>query len=546
MKILNIYKSIGVVALAATLLVSCSELEFDIPVEQEVALTNGSADFSKYVAVGASFTAGVSDNALFIASQTNSWPNTLASQFSAAGGGDFNQPFVSDNIGGLLYGGTVIQPPRLYFNGAGPAVLPDAIPTTETTNVLTGPFNNVGVPGAKSYHLLAPGYGNLAGVPLGTANPFFARMASSPSVTMLEEAVSQNPTFFTLSEMGGNDVLSYSTSGGAGVDQTGNPDVTTYSGFDITDPGVFTASVTAAVAALTANGAKGCLTTVPYVTSLPFFTTVGHAPITPDAFENGQIAALNAQFEPLNQAFAFLGVPERAINFSETDASPIVIFDKDLESISEQLNAVLLGGGLDPLTAGLLSAQFGQSRQTTSADLVLLTSASVIASVNEANYQFLYESIYGALVGAGFPEDAAAASAAEQAGQLSVNGVTFPIADNFVLTEQETDRVINATDAYNLSVDAICTQYDLAKVDLRTILEEASQTGLMYDSFMMNTDLVFGGLVSLDGVHFTARGYSLMANKFLEAIDAKYGSNFVQAGQRAYANDFPVSYPLNL
>ena len=47
---------------------------------------------------------------------------------------------------------------------------------------------------------------------------------------MLEEAVSQNPTFFTLSEMGGNDVLSYSTSGGAGVDQTGNPDVTTYCG----------------------------------------------------------------------------------------------------------------------------------------------------------------------------------------------------------------------------------------------------------------------------------------------------------------------------
>ena len=174
MKILSIYKSIGVVALAATLLVSCSELEFDIPVEQEVTLTNGSADFSKYVAVGASFTAGVSDNALFIASQTNSWPNTLASQFSAAGGGDFNQPFVSDNIGGLLYGGSVINPPRLYFNGAGPAVLPDAIPTTETTNVLAGPFNNVGVPGAKSYHLLAPGYGNLAGVPLGTANPYFA------------------------------------------------------------------------------------------------------------------------------------------------------------------------------------------------------------------------------------------------------------------------------------------------------------------------------------------------------------------------------------
>ena len=120
---------------------------------------------------------------MFIASQTNSWPNTLASQFSAAGGGDFNQPLYQIIYGGLLYGGSVIYPPRLYFNGAGPAVLPDAIPTTESTNVLAGPFNNVGVPGAKSYHLLAPGYGNLAGVPLGTANPYFARMASSPSVT---------------------------------------------------------------------------------------------------------------------------------------------------------------------------------------------------------------------------------------------------------------------------------------------------------------------------------------------------------------------------
>ena len=57
-----------------------------------MALTTGSADFSNYVAVGASFTAGVSDNGLFIASQTNSWPNTLASQFSAAGGGDLDQP----------------------------------------------------------------------------------------------------------------------------------------------------------------------------------------------------------------------------------------------------------------------------------------------------------------------------------------------------------------------------------------------------------------------------------------------------------------------
>ena len=53
----------------------------------------------------------------------------------------------------------------------------------------------------------------------------------------------------------------------------------------------------------------------------------------------------------------------------------------------------------------------------------------------------------------------------------------------------------------------------------------------MFDEFYDETDLVFGGLVSLDGVHFTARGYALMANKFLEAIDAKYGSNFGSMAQ---------------
>jgi len=532
--------------------ISCESDDMtDAPAPQQtVELTAGEADFSNYVAVGASFTAGVSDNAVFIAAQTNSFPNTLATQFAAVRGGDFNLPYVSDNVGGLLFGGNLVYPPRLYFDGAGPAVL-EANPTTELTNVFAGVVHNLGVPGAKSYHLSVPGYGDIAGVPLGTANPYFARMASSPSITMLEQALATNPTFFTLSEMGGNDVLSYATSGGQGVDQTGNPDPTTYSSRDITDPTVFAASVTAAVDALTANGAKGCLTTVPYVTSLPLFTTVPHAPLTPDALGGAeQIQTLNTTFGALNAAFSGLGAADRSISFSETGPSAIVIFDKDLTDISEALTPAVLavletvnpGDPSNALTATLFGQQFGQARQATAADLVLLPASGSIGTVNEDNYESVYDIVYGALVAAGLPEAEAAVQAAGLAGQLSVNGVTFPFADGGVLTEQETARVITATDAYNASVDAICTQYDLAKVDLRVILEGASQSGIMFDDFMMTTQFVMGGLVSLDGVHFSARGYALMANAFLEAIDATYGSNFIEAGQRAYANDFPVQY----
>ena len=579
-------------ALLALGIVSCESddmTESTAPVET-VALTAGDADFSNYVALGASFTAGFTDNALFKAAQTNSFPNTLATQFAAAGGGDFNQPMMTDNVGGLLYGGNLIANPRLYFNGSGPAVL-EANPTTEVTNVVAGVFNNMGVPGAKSFHFLANGFGNLAGVPLGLANPYFARMASSANASMLEDAVAQNPTFFTLSEFGGNDVLGYATSGGSGVDQTGNLDPTTYGGNDITDPNVFAAALSATLDALTANGAKGAVGNVPYVTSLPYFTAVPYAPLDPSNPDFGpQIPVLNETFGPLNQVFDALGVPERKIIFSEDMASPVVIVDESLPNIVDQLSAVLQSLGYPEAFANLLATQFGQSRQANEADLMVLTSSSYIATVDTdyaasiypavyegvfaqvyaqayaAVYAAAYEIAFQAAIDLGFDEAQAAAFAdgeataaaqaqapviaeqespaiaQQQAGQLSVNGITKPLADQWVLTGTETQSVLNATDAYNATIDALVMAKGLAKVDLKEILQNASSGGVQFDGFNMSTDLVFGGLASLDGVHLTARGYALMANEFLAAIDATYGSNFIEAGRRARANDFPVNY----
>lgn len=115
-------------------------------------LSNGEADFSKYIAVGASFSGGYTDGALFIAGQENSFPNMLSQKFALVGGGTFSQPLMNDNIGGLVAGTTVLANPRFYFDGSGPAILP-ATPTTQATNVLTGPFNNYGIPGMKSFHL---------------------------------------------------------------------------------------------------------------------------------------------------------------------------------------------------------------------------------------------------------------------------------------------------------------------------------------------------------------------------------------------------------
>jgi len=510
MKIFNLYKSIGVLALAITLLTSCSKDQYwiDNPSNDQTqtsqfpALTSGSADFSYYVALGASFSAGVSNGSLFIKSQEYSFPNLLATAFSNAGGGFFEQPYVNDNIGGLLYGGTQIVAPRLYFTGTGIAPL-DATPTTEVTTILTGPFNNMGVGGAKSFHFVAPGYGNLAGVPLGQANPYFARMASSPNATVLEDAVSQNPTFFTISVMGGNDVLAYATSGGVGTDQTGNLDPSTYGSNDITDPNVFASVESGIVAALTANGAKGVLSNVPYVTDLPYFTRVPFNAVPLDA---GTAALLNGAFAEYNggllyvESLGYISAEERAartITFS-AGQNAVTLVDKDLTDLS-------------PLGCVVCLPSY---RQATSDDLVLLPASAIIGTLVNDNPQL-------------------------------INGVSVPLEDKLVLTDLETQNVITATDAYAAVVEGLAVQHDLAFVDLRAILAEAT-TGIMFDDFIMKTDLVTGGLVSLDGVHLTARGYALMANKFLEAIDTTYLSNFGASGSMLKAGNYVVMYPENL
>ncbi len=498
MKIFNKYKSVWLVAFAVTLIASCSE-EYDIPVEEEIPLSSGSADFSKYVSLGASFTAGFTDGALSMASQGNSFPNLIAGAFASAGGGEFTQPLMNDNIGGMTLGGTQILNQRLYFDGAGISMISD-LPTTELSNVAPGPYNNMGVPGAKSFHLLANGYGNVAGVPLGLANPYFARMASNPNASMLEDAASQGGSFFTLSEIGGNDVLSYAISGGSGVDQTGNFDPASYGSTDITDPNVFAQVFSASVDALTANGAKGVVANVPYITSLSHFTTVPFNPVPLDAATAG---ALNAAFAEYNggllqvKGLGLITASERAARTIAFAAgqNAVTMIDEDLTDLS---------------ALGLPSY-----RHATSADLLVLPSSNFIGTVVGGNPQF-------------------------------INGVSVPLEDKWVLTPQEQQAITVATDAYNATIEAVANAKGLGFVDFKSLLNEASNGGILFDNFTMTTQLVFGGLVSLDGIHLTTRGYALMANRMLEAIDVAYGSNFQASGSLLKADDYTTIYPEGL
>ncbi|WP_299800420.1 G-D-S-L family lipolytic protein [uncultured Maribacter sp.] len=537
-----LYISLGVLAFTACNDPEDVDLDPEIMAEELPVLTAGSADFSNYVSLGNSLTAGFTDGALFQASQTLSIPNLLSQKFSLTGGGSFTQPLTNDNIGGLALAGTRIQSPRLVFGGAGPVTLESLIgDVTVTTDIAlnnpTGPFNNLGVPGAKSFHLLAPGYGNIANVQLGLANPYFVRMTgSTPDISVLEMAVSQAPSFFTL-WIGNNDVLGYATTGGDGTDP-----ITPVSGA----PGQgFDGSYGALVATLTAGGAQGVVANIPNVTDVPHFTTVPHNPLDPtDETFGAQIATLNGIFGQLNQVYEFLGVPERSIEFSETQASEVIIKDEELVDLSAQIAAVLsasptfpafvqsfgLPEAAAPLVAGLLGSTYGQSREATAGDLFVLPSASVIGTVN-------VESV-GALMAAGLPQ--------ALAGQFSVEGITLPLEDKWVLIPEEQEEIAVATEAFNQIIAATASQAGLAFVDANTLLNQLANGGITSGDFTLQSNLVTGGAFSLDGIHPTARGYALLANEFMMAIDATYGSNFADSGSLLNVGDYPTNYPVTL
>lgn len=495
-------KYIIYIAIATFSFVAC-EPEFDNDIQDGGVYTSGEADFSNFISVGNSLTAGYADNALYREGQETSFPNIMAQQFKLVGGGEFRQPLMEDNLGGLKFSGNVILPNRLVLavNEMGsPAPRPIAgDPRTDLANPLSGTFNNLGAPGAKSYHLLAEGYGNPAGVPLGQANPYYARFASSSTSSIMQDVAAQSPSFFSF-WIGNNDILGYATSGGSGVNQQGNFDPSTYASNDITDVNVFESAYSTALDVLTASASGGVIFTIPNVTDIPFFTTVPVNPIPLDAMT---AAGLNQIFGLYNTTvlggLAQMGVISQAevvarqVNFQEGPGNFVTMVDEELTNI-----APILQGPPFNLPAELAAA-FAQTRQANINDLITLTASAVIGNPVGV-VEFMGQQV------------------------PLINGITVPLADQFVLTQQEQNEVLQAQAAYNGVIRQLAQANGLALVNADLLLQQVAEGGISYSSGVLTSQFATGGGFSLDGVHLTPRGYALLANEAIKSINETYGS----------------------
>jgi len=403
------------------------------PKIDDFTASNGDADFSRFVAIGNSLTSGYADGDLYKTAQLNSYPAIMAEMFESVNGGEFKQPMMKDDIG---FGKRLVLGLSVSCNGdasLGPIPF-NTTPSPENFASIAadGPYNNMGVPGAKTFHLLAPGYGVL--------NPYFGRFASSSTTTVMNDAMQIDPTFFSC-WIGNNDLLTYAIAGGEAD--------------SITPQIVFEQAYGAILQTLTSNDAKGVIANLPDITAIPFFVTV---PYNAVPLEQEQADQLNAAYAAYNAGATAYGLDQ--INFAEGQNAMV---------IEDEAYAAL--GGI---------------RQIKENELVLLS----------------------------IPQDSI---------KCAGWGTIKPVPDEYVLDTDEILEIQNATTAFNQIIASYAEQFNLAYVDMNSVLEDV-KTGIKYDGIEFTATFVTGGVFSLDGVHLTPQGYAFTAQKFIEAINDKYNA----------------------
>jgi hypothetical protein len=510
-------KLIGI-AIITTFLVGACKQEI-IKLEQPAgpgAVTppsKGTADFTKFVAIGNSLTAGYQANALFNEGQANSLPKILSTQFALAQGTAlaFNQPDINSVNGyssnpGIVLGRLILfdpDGPTVYDSKGVPisgtrsaAPYPSGYPggaaptcpspgsatpalkapynTADVPSAFTGDkatLNNFAVPGILLGQVLIPDTGN-PGSPY--FNGLWARFASAPGVkSIMQDAIAANGSFF-LFDLGNNDVLGYATTGASGA-------------IPLTSQGSFNAQYNGAIASLlgASTTSKGVIANIPDVTTIPFFRTVLWNAIAFKSTDAGTISAVNAGYAPYNAGIAN---PAFAL-------SPAEIAKRTIPAFAVGANAIII---TDKTLTNLTSFGLPSVRAATKDDLITLSAGGIL----------------GTCVGG----DA-----------TKINGITVGLADNYVLMPSEIAEIQGRTNEFNTIIKAAAEgssgRIALADVNATFTSLYNAKAGVYNGVTITPSFAPPTGAFSEDGVHPNSRGYAFMANIFIGAINQKFAAN---------------------
>jgi lysophospholipase L1-like esterase len=107
----------------------------------------------------------------------------------------------------------------------------------------------------------------------------------------------------------------------------------------------------------------------------------------------------------------------------------------------------------------------------------------------------------------------------------SVGGTDEPLPDRAVFDVAEQADVGAAIAGYNQAIVALAAEHDLPLVDVHALVEALAGPTLVSDGILLSADYATGQAFSLDGARFTPKGYGVVANLVIDALDARYGGS---------------------
>ena len=449
------------------------------PTPEPISGDAGSADFSNYVAIGNSLTAGFMDGALYNMGQEHSLASLIHEQMQYAGAPDnFNQPDINSELG---FNTTVDQPE------GGPILgrykldtsIPGPSPTLGGDDITpyagnTAELNNFGVPGILIGQLLTPATGGPQSNP--AFNPFYWRFASNPgSSTILGDAIATQPSFFTL-WIGNNDVLGYAVSGAS------NPNLLT-SEQDFQDYFYNSDGQSGVINQLMNNTtAKGVVADIPPLLAVPYFQAISHDAIPLDEETANQLNAGYADYNNgVNQAQQGGAISDGEAQRRQIEFTPgnnaFVIIDESLTGVPN----------------------LPKYRQAEPTDLMTLPLGSLLG-VDLGNGPY---------------------------------GLQDQVTDQYVLIPQEQQEIETTRNQFNqIIANTIAENEDIVLYNTNNsdgafadLFGIDGELGIRVQGTLLQPDFSPNGVFSTDGIHPNARGNAILANEFIRVIEDAFGAN---------------------
>ena len=521
-------------------LVACEQVPIEVTPPEAVTpapacpdgASAGTASFTKFVAIGNSFVAGVQGGALFTSGQNNSLAAILNKQFECVGApATFNQPTINASLGWnlfitqpfltdntkpilgrmLLQYGTSVScatgapspkpTPQAYpaFTGANLTAL-EALPnpTSNPGFLYSGSktaLNNFGIPAITLGQALITETGAWAGAGVDPRfSPFYGRLAAPPggTSTLIGDAAAAGGSFF-LFWLGLDDFFLYAANGG---DPTIAP-LTATANFDA----YYNAALNSTSGLLASNAnLKGVLLNYPDIWKMPHFTSVTYNPIPMSAADataaTTGFAGYNAVLDGLVANKGALGISDelaaqitsRKVSFTAGCTNKILLVDETLTDLGAYFDIVVT----DPTDRAKL-VPFEQVRHSTATDIIPLGTGSILGTAGPSG---------------------------------TVWGVSYPVGDRYVIIPSEKTEIDAARTAFNTTVTnfANANSTRVAVADINAALNSlvTAQAGV-YNNVTITPNInPPTGIYSEDGAHFNTRGYAFISRVVITAINTKF------------------------